>query len=346
MSTSVSASPVLEQTASIKRQREIMPDVLRGIAILLVVFGHSIRTMSTGFDENIVFRIIYSFHMPLFMLVSGYVGYMSIGRHSAGSFIARQFTRLVIPFLAWYMLVEFFLAGHYRTHSFMRHFHELVVSPENGLWFLWALFLCSVVTYALSKLPKLAQLPALVVLEGLMLFSGVRPLGVFSVAFLLPFYVLGYAAFRYKDRIRPLFPYIQTVALLAFPALVIGWHPINPPALAVYLENYFPGSTKYVHLIYNYVIAACGCAATFFIVRAVKGQMFNRVMAWIGLYTLDIYVVHYYFFNIIGYPPSRGYNLGVILFAFAVSLSLSLATSIFVFRQNRLLKFILLGQRT
>jgi peptidoglycan/LPS O-acetylase OafA/YrhL len=177
-----------------------------------------------------------------------------------------------------------------------------------------------------------------------MLFSGVRVLGVFSVAFLLPFYVLGYAAFRYKERIKPLFPYMETISFLAFPFLVIGWHPINPPALAGYIGEAFPDSTRYIHLGYNYVIAACGCAGTLFLVRAVKNQTFNRIMAWIGLYTLDIYVVHYYFFSLIGYPASRGYNLGVILFAFVVSLSLSLAASIFVFRRNRVLKFVLLGQ--
>ena len=48
-------------------------DVLKGYAILLVILGHSIQNTVLDFDGNIVFRVIYSFHMPLFMILSGIV---------------------------------------------------------------------------------------------------------------------------------------------------------------------------------------------------------------------------------------------------------------------------------
>lgn len=57
----------------IKRNKKV--DELRGLLMILVVIGHIIQfvTYPETFDDNIVFRIIYSFHMPLFMLLSGYV---------------------------------------------------------------------------------------------------------------------------------------------------------------------------------------------------------------------------------------------------------------------------------
>lgn len=47
-------------------QREKWIDVVRGGAILLVVIGHS------GCPE-ILYNLIYSFHMPLFFVISGYL---------------------------------------------------------------------------------------------------------------------------------------------------------------------------------------------------------------------------------------------------------------------------------
>lgn len=44
-------------------------DNLRGLLIILVVLGHCIQNLDLDFDHNIVFRYIYSFHMPLFMFI-------------------------------------------------------------------------------------------------------------------------------------------------------------------------------------------------------------------------------------------------------------------------------------
>lgn len=47
-------------------------DSLKGILILLVIFGHLIGSCGTGNINNSVWNFIYTFHMPLFILVSGY----------------------------------------------------------------------------------------------------------------------------------------------------------------------------------------------------------------------------------------------------------------------------------
>lgn len=62
------------------KQRNQYLDILRGIAIILMVFGHCFQygngteLIKTGdFFNYRVFQIIYSFHLPLFMLLSGYL---------------------------------------------------------------------------------------------------------------------------------------------------------------------------------------------------------------------------------------------------------------------------------
>lgn len=52
--------------------REEKWDFLRGIAIFLVLLGHSIQWTDPEWQHNLLFEGIYSFHMPLFMFISGY----------------------------------------------------------------------------------------------------------------------------------------------------------------------------------------------------------------------------------------------------------------------------------
>lgn len=56
------------------KNRNIYIDVLKGLAVLAVLLGHAIqRGLVINYTENIIFKIIYTFHMPLFMFLSGYV---------------------------------------------------------------------------------------------------------------------------------------------------------------------------------------------------------------------------------------------------------------------------------
>ncbi len=69
-------------------------DVIKAFAIWTVVYGHSIQfgsgeeVLNTGsFFENGVFQFIYSCHMPLFILVSGYLFYFSLNRHTVNKVV-------------------------------------------------------------------------------------------------------------------------------------------------------------------------------------------------------------------------------------------------------------------
>ena len=77
-------------------------DNLKGVLILLVVLGHCIQCTDLDFDHNAVFRYIYSFHMPLFMCVSGFVSYKPDIKWQT---VQKRFRQLIIPFLAWVALL-------------------------------------------------------------------------------------------------------------------------------------------------------------------------------------------------------------------------------------------------
>lgn len=87
------------------KKREEWIDLVRGIAVILVVIGHCIQYMSGpdyDFWHNPVFEFIYSFHMQLFMLISGYAFYWSSQKQqSLVRTVADKIKRLLFPCGFW-----------------------------------------------------------------------------------------------------------------------------------------------------------------------------------------------------------------------------------------------------
>ena len=53
------------------KTRQIAPDFVKGIAIVLMVYGHLTMVGSWASWRNHAAAWIYSFHMPLFLMISG-----------------------------------------------------------------------------------------------------------------------------------------------------------------------------------------------------------------------------------------------------------------------------------
>lgn len=76
-----------------ERNKEL--DVLRGVSILAVIFGHR-----TSFDSIMPNVVLYSFHLPIFLFISGYF----FRRHFIVSFLKKTTFRLLVPFFIFAMI--------------------------------------------------------------------------------------------------------------------------------------------------------------------------------------------------------------------------------------------------
>lgn len=108
-------------------------DLLKGFAIFLVVLGH-INVVTP------VENLIYSFHMSLFMFISGCTFWYSYKKsEKAVSYIFNRFLSLIIPYIAW----SFFYYWFYNNNNFVAV--DFIKYPINlsffdRLWFLPTLF--------------------------------------------------------------------------------------------------------------------------------------------------------------------------------------------------------------
>lgn len=86
-------------------------DVLKAFAILSVVYGHVIQFGLTSdcLDEP-AYRFIYTFHMPLFMVLCGYFSLSSM-QLSWWALARKKFNSLIIPCISWGVVIYALLVG-------------------------------------------------------------------------------------------------------------------------------------------------------------------------------------------------------------------------------------------
>lgn len=133
-------------------------DRLRVLAIILVIVGHATRMFTNNgvyygtlpsirFFE-IVTTIIYSFHMPLFMMLSGYVYGICTGKsgyyNKLVPFFRKKSLRLLLPYYFWGLFyvapVMVLISITPMTYLCYVKSGILLGVDSRHLWFLFALF--------------------------------------------------------------------------------------------------------------------------------------------------------------------------------------------------------------
>ena len=166
-------------------QTERFPDIDRakGFAIALVVWGHlaSVVTTNVPLWFYISISAIYSFHMPVFMYLSGFVFFLvdapeRFWRSPASQIFAR-FNRLMVPFLFFGFVVvvgKFFVNSAGQTvdpvgsipEGLLKVLYNAPDNPSGSIWYLLVLFVYTIAAPILWKMGKNGL--SLVILFGIL----------------------------------------------------------------------------------------------------------------------------------------------------------------------------------
>jgi fucose 4-O-acetylase-like acetyltransferase len=138
-----------------QRNKEL--DMAKGIGAMLVIFGH----MTTY--PRMIRTAIYSFHMPLFFIVTGILitikpiktDFITYVKHKVGTILLPAFFFELLMYI-WniikYMLEHGFVSVAYAGKSFLGIFLQIGYSDYTGsLWFLFTFFLACVLLYPIWK---------------------------------------------------------------------------------------------------------------------------------------------------------------------------------------------------
>ena len=136
-----------------KRNQNI--DVCKGILIILVVFGHSLQygfgpdyLQSQAFYNDLVFRAIYAFHMPLFMLISGYYFFYS-NKKDYSLILQTKLKSIGIPFF-FYCTFEFILTMWLSPETINNAYTRYINYLRYNMWFLSSVLFNMIVIATIS----------------------------------------------------------------------------------------------------------------------------------------------------------------------------------------------------
>lgn len=149
------------------KERNHSVDAVKGVLIFLVVVGH---VLLGTLDEKILRYVIYSFHMPAFFFVSGYLlNVEKLQNQKYTEMFGKYWHRMLFEWLiAWVIYTAFAIHNDFNIKSFAHS----IVSPYYHLWFVPSLFMMISMVWVLARIidDKILRL-SLLMTFGILFFN-------------------------------------------------------------------------------------------------------------------------------------------------------------------------------
>lgn len=279
--------------------RETYLDILKGLAMLLVVMQH----VGGGLNEGITF--LYKVDVPLFFVVSGYLVMKS--DISICSEMVKKTKRIGVPFVVCFIFAAFW----YGRDVLDILLHDI---GKCGYWFLLCLFLFYMMFYAFHKLflanggmRRTAFVVVNCAIEVLLL----------ALSKFAPEVVDNVIGFSYMSRYYLCFMMGVYIRLYGVERLnrTVG----SLMLVAACVAFTYKGANSNVSFLLYVIGYMCASACVFYFIRSITPPKFiSAVFCTIGRNSLAVYVLHFYF--VVNITQSTGHFTTDVVLVWAVSL--------------------------
>ncbi len=273
------------------KDRKEWIDYAKGIGIVLVVYGH---LLSSGYHDGLDIpghfyelsrNIIYSFHMPLFFLLSGLLVEESLQKRGPREYVIDKLKRIAYPYFLWsavQIIIEAIFSDHTQSGTTLSNLFTILYLPWGQFWFIYSLFFMHIIHAALSGMGRLAK--PMMLIMGLVLFFNpfsTQTAALFEFSIYFMYFVFGILLGRYffmmeRLEIRPFFILMLLVLLMACGILIYSNSTRDHP---------------YAHFYYLYlsIVGILFCTSLAQYLARKNALPFIRTF---GAYSLPIYLVH------------------------------------------------------
>jgi fucose 4-O-acetylase-like acetyltransferase len=272
-------------------------DFTKGILIILVVIGHTIQFPLLMGDlcvfNDPLYEWIYMFHMPMFIVISGYLSRRTILNYDAITIFKAKTINYLLPILSWSLLSFFadcLLDGGFSLNKIT---DALIPKFFSSLWYLWVLFMCVILTKFLVsfRLPnKLLVIATIIMLPECWHFPLLK--------FLLPFFLLGYFFSSPNNTLlKRLNLNIIGCFLIAITAFLINYlcsKTWNYDTY-IYTTGMVPDLSNLYNISLRYIISIILVFVNlilFYKLFRINPEMISNATSLLGRYSLHIYVIH------------------------------------------------------
>ena len=342
------------------KKRSPYLDIIKAILILLVIIGHSIQYGSGStylekqlFFNNYLFKFIYSFHMPLFIMLSGYLSYNSLNKNSLKETFISKFKSLIIPLFFW-SIIPFII--NLEFYSIIESLKLFIAVFSTNLWFLWSLFYINILVKLINKYFK--DNIFIYILSFLITFilPNTFVIKYFNIqfslySFLYFYFLIGYFYKKYnlEDKLNKLFN-IKTLIIntIIFILLLIPFSTND----YIYISGInIIGNYKQLFIdLYRYLLGLLGSIELLLLIKLllpkIKDNLKDKLL-YLGKNTLGIYIIssiiHPYLLPIITKSLA---NINY-LFIFIESIIILIISIIIIelIKKNKFLSKYLLGEK-
>ena len=328
-------------------------DLLKAFAIFSVLLGHATEQLSGGlFWDHPVWTFIYSYHMPLFMFVSGFFFPSSLKR-SYGEVCRIKLRQLGIPSLtAFAIACAIMLSMGVRAIADLCEFS--FAGFLNCVWFLKCLLLCYLVMYPLCKGLHRDWVAALVATVLVILLPGAQ---VVNFNFMLPMFCLGMLVGRRREGMERHRIIWMVLSAVVFGVLLCFWSGhltvYERPTQVIDLAT---GSFDWGNLgltLYRLALGMSGSMTFYLLSKPVCDALQRRrwcgTLCRIGGATLGIYFLQTFLLEILVnslhlyVPVPHSYWVAPILAVAELVLCYNLVR---LLRKTRILRLLILGEKT
>lgn len=257
---------------AINKERKLWVDALRGVAMILVVYGHCVK----GWTEYFVFDG--GIKMPLFFAISAYLFNPRSGNQK--EFFKNMFWKLIVPWM---------LLGMFPYVHPVDRFLKLV--EGKILWFMPCLIIAETLWFYIQKFSTNSTQVIFVGLVtsilGLMMshFQILHYARVDNAFTVQAFFVLGFVIRNYEDLLTRHWRVLAPCSMATYAVLGGGILCLWPGECIDVAQNMYP------NVGYVAMMVILGCTGLFIWFRNAKIQ--PRWLVFVGQNTLLIYIMHY-----------------------------------------------------
>lgn len=349
----------------VTKTKDSMLQILRGLAITVVLVHHAISRIGVGGLQNID-EILICFHMPAFFIISGLLYQRNVKKYETEGkmhFLINKAKHLLIPYLFWYLLlwagvsvasllgdsVTDMLTGigfaPIGVGKMLYGLFTYEVYYVEHLWFLYVLFLFFLAHCLIGEIGNSKVLLVIGILMGLSSCIIAYPNIVSRFMIWFVFFTFGRCVEWHEGLKMQIKDGKWPIPLLLFVVLSVA---------RVFLYDIEPETGKYVLAIVKQIIKyAIGFLGVWLLYMAAgylnkfKNKISDLVKT-IGDYSYDIYLMHNPYFLALSATVLYGFlglnALLTVVIAVVLGIAIPMLVSKYIIQRFKVLSFVMIGK--
>ena len=262
-------------------------DYSKGVGITLVVYGHVLRGLNEiGIVRKSYFyysdTFIYSFHMPLFFIISGLFFVNSVKKYG-DEYLLKKAKILLYPFVIWSLIqvtIQALMSRYTNVKVPFSAILNCLIVPSGQFWFLYALFFIHCINFLIYKYSKRYALVTSMVVWIIGLIINFQFIPVNDIFKYLVFFNIGIILFHYKK---------------LFLRLVRGSWALILALLFIIAEYLYFGNFKKQTYFFDFLYIITGTAGSLLIMQLCNKALTKKIFTFLrtlGEASIAIYLMH------------------------------------------------------